>query len=61
MTGSVDTDSLARLLFSDYVLPFEVVSVLLLAAVVGGVFLAKREDLDAPSLEWGAEERDQRG
>ena len=25
-------------------LPFEVVSVLLLAAVIGGVFLAKRED-----------------
>jgi len=37
------TDDLARLLFDDYVLPFEVVSVLLLAAVVGGVFLAKRD------------------
>jgi NADH-quinone oxidoreductase subunit J len=36
-------DQLARLLFSDYVLAFEVVSVLLLAAVIGGVFLAKRE------------------
>jgi NADH-quinone oxidoreductase subunit J len=35
---------LARLLFSDYVLPFEVVSVLLLAAVIGGIFVAKRED-----------------
>jgi len=34
---------LAKTLFSDYTLPFEVVSVLLLAAVVGGVFLAKRE------------------
>jgi NADH:ubiquinone oxidoreductase subunit 6 (subunit J) len=40
----VVTDALAKLLFKDYVLPFEVVSVLLLAAVVGGVFLAKRED-----------------
>ena len=30
-------------LFSDYILAFEVVSVLLLAAVIGGVFLAKRE------------------
>jgi NADH:ubiquinone oxidoreductase subunit 6 (subunit J) len=40
----VVTDALARLLFQDYVLPFEVVSVLLLAAVVGGVFLAKREE-----------------
>jgi NADH-quinone oxidoreductase subunit J len=38
------TDALAKLLFSDYVLPFEVVSVLLLAAVIGGVFLAKREE-----------------
>ena len=38
------TDDLAQLLFSSYVLPFEVVSVLLLAAVIGGVYLAKRED-----------------
>ena len=30
-------------LFTDFVLPFEIVSVLLLAAVIGGVFLAKRE------------------
>ena len=28
---------------ADFVLPFEIVSVLLLAAVIGGVFLAKRE------------------
>jgi NADH-quinone oxidoreductase subunit J len=33
----------ATRLFAGYTLPFEVVSVLLLAAVVGGVFLAKRE------------------
>ena len=38
-----DTAELARRLFGDWVLPFEVVGVLLLAAVVGGVFLAKRE------------------
>jgi NADH:ubiquinone oxidoreductase subunit 6 (subunit J) len=37
------TSELARVLFADYVLPFEVVSVLLLAAVIGGVFIAKRE------------------
>jgi NADH-quinone oxidoreductase subunit J len=42
------TDDLARLLFTEYVLPFEVVSVLLLAAVIGGVFLAKREDGGPP-------------
>jgi len=40
------TDALARLLFNQYVLPLEVVSVLLLAAVIGGVYLAKREDRD---------------
>jgi NADH:ubiquinone oxidoreductase subunit 6 (subunit J) len=36
-------NEVASLLFTDFVLPFELVSVLLLAAVVGGVFLAKRE------------------
>jgi NADH:ubiquinone oxidoreductase subunit 6 (subunit J) len=40
----VVTEALARMLFGEYVLPFEVVSVLLLAAVIGGVFIAKRED-----------------
>jgi len=39
----IATDELARVLFSDWVLPFEIVGVLLLAAVIGGVFLAKRE------------------
>jgi NADH-quinone oxidoreductase subunit J len=38
---------IARLLFTSYVLPFEVVSVLLLMAVIGGIFLAKREGRDA--------------
>jgi len=39
----VATDALSTVLFNQYVLPFEVVSVMLLAAVIGGVFLAKRE------------------
>jgi len=39
----IATDALARILFQDFVLAFEAVSVLLLAAVVGAVFLAKRE------------------
>jgi NADH:ubiquinone oxidoreductase subunit 6 (subunit J) len=39
----IATDDLAKFLFNDYVLAFEAVSVLLLAAVIGGVFLAKRE------------------
>ncbi len=33
----------ANRLFAKFMLPFEVVSVLLLAAVIGGVFIAKRE------------------
>ena len=37
------TDAMAQKLFTDWVFPFEIVSVLLLAAVIGGVFLAKRE------------------
>jgi NADH-quinone oxidoreductase subunit J len=38
-----DPASLARLLFSDYLLHFEAVSVLLLAALVGAFVLARRE------------------
>jgi NADH-quinone oxidoreductase subunit J len=37
------TAEVATMLFGSYVLPFEVVSVLLTAAVVGGVYLARRE------------------
>ncbi len=37
------TAALSQVLFKDFVLAFEIVSVLLLAAVIGGVFLAKRE------------------
>ena len=37
------TEEMSRVLFDQFVLPFEVVSVMLLAAVIGGVFLAKRE------------------
>ena len=39
----IATDVLAHFLFQQYVLVFEAVSVLLLVAVIGGVFLAKRE------------------
>jgi NADH-quinone oxidoreductase subunit J len=41
--GSAGTPDLARELFQNWVLPFEVVGVLLLAAVIGGIFLAKRD------------------
>jgi NADH-quinone oxidoreductase subunit J len=36
-------ESLAKSLFSDHVLPFEIASVLLLVAIIGAVVLAKRE------------------
>jgi len=36
-------DRMSLVLFEQFVFPFEIVSVLLLAAVIGGVFLAKRE------------------
>ena len=41
--AEVDTVALAKRFFSDFIFPFEIVGVLLLAAVIGGVFLAKRE------------------
>jgi NADH-quinone oxidoreductase subunit J len=42
------TEKVASALFGQFVLPFEIVSVLLLAAVIGGVFLARREDGGPP-------------
>jgi NADH-quinone oxidoreductase subunit J len=39
-----DPAALARLLFSDYLLHFEAISVLLLAALVGAFVLARREE-----------------
>jgi NADH:ubiquinone oxidoreductase subunit 6 (chain J) len=38
-----DTVSLGKMLFSSYVLPFEIVSVLLLVAMVGVILLSKKE------------------
>jgi NADH:ubiquinone oxidoreductase subunit 6 (subunit J) len=37
------TSDLATLLFTDYLFAFEIVGVLLLAAVIGGIYVAKRE------------------
>lgn len=39
------TATVGTTLFRDYVLPFEVVSVLLLAALVGAVVIARRDDM----------------
>ena len=41
-TGAGNVEQVADLLFSQYLLPFEVASVLLLAAVVGSVVMAKK-------------------
>jgi NADH-quinone oxidoreductase subunit J len=40
--GPAGLEALARLLFSQYLLPFELTSVLLLAAMVGVLLLARR-------------------
>ena len=42
LAGYGSIDSLAAMLFSDYLISFEVTSVLLLAAVVGAVAIARR-------------------
>jgi len=41
-SGEGETDSLGKLLFTSYVLPFEIISVLLLVAMVGCILLSKR-------------------
>ncbi len=41
-TNLGNTERVADLLFSEYLLPFEIVSVLLLAAVIGSVVMAKK-------------------
>lgn len=39
-----NTESLARLLFRDYLLPFEITSILILSAVLGAVVLTRRPE-----------------
>jgi NADH-quinone oxidoreductase subunit J len=38
-----DTAALGKMLFTDYLLPFEIVSILLLVAMVGVILLSKKE------------------
>ena len=40
-----NTLTLGKLLMTDYVLPFEVVSIVLLAAMIGAIVLARREKI----------------
>ena len=45
--------AIGRALFTDYVLPFEIASIILLAAMVGAIYLAReiaREEEQPPSL-----------
>jgi NADH-quinone oxidoreductase subunit J len=41
------TSEIANLIFTRFVIPFEVVSVVLLAALIGGIALARRDDEEA--------------
>ena len=43
-----NTKAIASLMFSEYILPFELTSVLLLAGIVGAVAIAKRKQWGAP-------------
>jgi len=47
VNGFGTTKAVGTLLFTDFILPFEIASVLLLAAIVGAVILAKRR-IDNP-------------
>jgi NADH:ubiquinone oxidoreductase subunit 6 (subunit J) len=38
--------AMAKSLFTDYALPFEILSMLLLAAIIGAIYLARRPEDD---------------
>ena len=38
------TSDIANLIFTRFVIPFEVVSIVLLAALIGGIALARKDD-----------------
>ena len=42
----VDLNALAAAIFNDYALPFEIVAFLLLAAIIGAIYLARRPEED---------------
>jgi NADH-quinone oxidoreductase subunit J len=48
---SVALEPLARELFSTYLLPFEIIGLLLLAAVIGATVLARKQDPVSPEEE----------
>ena len=44
--AGVGVQVIAQALFTDYALPFEVISLLLLAAIIGAIYLARRPEDD---------------
>ena len=51
--GTANVQILARLMFTRYLLAFEITSVLLVIAVVGAVVLVRRPDPSLPDAEGG--------
>jgi len=49
--------NIGEIIFSDYVLPFEVVSVLLLAALVGAIVIARRDERPRDRLDTRGKEQ----
>jgi NADH:ubiquinone oxidoreductase subunit 6 (subunit J) len=43
---AIALNSMAKAMFTDYALPFEVLSLLLLAAIIGAIYLARRPEDD---------------
>jgi NADH-quinone oxidoreductase subunit J len=43
---AINLQEIASALFTTYALPFEIVSLLLLAAIIGAIFLARRPEED---------------
>lgn len=47
--GSKDSSAIEHvgaLLFTEYVIPFEVLSLILLAALIGGLYMARKEEVE---------------
>lgn len=46
VAAAVSVEAIGNLLFTDYALPFEIIAFLLLAAIIGAIFLARRPEED---------------
>lgn len=44
--AAIGLQAIAEAIFTDYALPFEIISLLLLAAIIGAIFLARRPEED---------------